>query len=92
MLPERYKTPDGRNLKLRYQEGKLPVLAAKIQNIYDMKEHPSLVNRTVPVVLEILAPNFRPIQITQDLPNFWQDTYHRIKPELARRYPKHEWR
>lgn len=92
MVPERYKSPDGCNLKLRYQEGKPPVLAAKIQNIYDMKEHPTLVNGTVPVLLEILAPNFRPIQITQDLPNFWKETYQQIKPELARRYPKHEWR
>ncbi len=92
MAPERYKTPDGRNLKLRYEVGKSPALAAKIQNLYGLKEHPSLVNRTVPVVLEILAPNMRPIQITSDLPSFWDDTYHKIKPELARRYPKHEWR
>ncbi|MEM1157628.1 MAG: ATP-dependent helicase HrpB [Verrucomicrobiota bacterium] len=92
MVPERYRTPDGKHLKLRYQEGKPPVLAAKIQNLYDMQAHPVLVNGNISVVLEILAPNFRPIQVTQDLPGFWQDTYHKIKPELARRYPKHEWR
>ncbi|MEM6821727.1 MAG: ATP-dependent helicase HrpB [Verrucomicrobiota bacterium] len=92
MVPERWKMPNNRRLKVRYQEGKEPVLAAKIQNLYDLKEHPKLVNGQVSVVLEILGPNMRPVQVTQDLPNFWKETYPKLKPELARRYPKHEWR
>lgn len=92
MVPERLKMPDNRRLKLRYQEGKPPILAAKIQHLYDVKKHPAIVDGRVPVLLEILAPNMRPIQVTSDLAGFWERTYPQIKGELARRYPKHEWR
>ncbi|MGF1678570.1 MAG: ATP-dependent helicase HrpB [Candidatus Methylacidiphilales bacterium] len=92
MAPERIKMPDNKRLKLRYQQGQPPVLSAKIQSLYDLKQHPTVANGRIPVVIEILGPNMRPLQITRDLPHFWKETYPELKPALSRRYPKHEWR
>ncbi|MEO0454081.1 MAG: ATP-dependent helicase HrpB [Verrucomicrobiota bacterium] len=90
--PDRFKCPNGRRVPIRYQEGKAPVLSASIQDLYDLKKSPELAGGKVTPVLEILAPNRRPVQVTSDLEGFWQEHYPKLKVELARRYPKHEWR
>ncbi len=84
--------PNGRRMKLEYQPGKPPVGRTKIQDLYDFKGHPSVANGRVKVRLELLGPNFRPVQITDDLPGFWERLYPEVKKELKRRYPRHEWR
>src|SRR5262249_32677857 len=90
--PERFELPNGRRNKLHYAEGQLPVLAARIQDLYGVEGPLSICSGRVPIVVHVLAPNHRPIQITQDLATFWKEAYPKIKQELCRKYPKHEWR
>ncbi|MGE3540658.1 MAG: ATP-dependent helicase HrpB [Candidatus Tectimicrobiota bacterium] len=90
--PERLPLPSGRSPRLRYEAGKAPVLSARIQDLYDLEQTPSIALGRQAVVVEILAPNQRPVQITQDLAGFWQHTYPVLKKELQKRYPKHVWR
>ena len=68
------------------------MLAARIQELYDVTGSVKVAAGRVPVVIQVLAPNQRPIQVTQDLANFWRDSYPKHKQELERKYPKHEWR
>ena len=91
-VPERLRLADGRMGRITYSETADPVLAARIQQLYDWKDTPLLAGGRVPVVLSISGPNQRPLQITKDLAGFWQNHYPRLKQELARKYPKHEWR
>ena len=69
-----------------------PYIALRIQELYDVKSTPRIALGRVPVLVHILAPNMRPVQITQDLEGFWREHYPRVKQELQRKYPKHEWR
>ena len=92
MAPPWVKLPCGIRMKLRYEVGHPPRGRARIQDLYDIPETPRVAAGRVPVLLEILAPNMRPFQITDDLEGFWERTYPQAKSELARRYPKHEWR
>jgi ATP-dependent helicase HrpB len=90
--PERIQLSERRSCKVRYLEEGSPVIAARIQELYDVKTTPSLADGKIPLRLEILAPNQRPVQITDNLETFWTSAYPSIKKELAGRYPKHEWR
>lgn len=92
MAPVRMSLPSGRSTKISYQSGKGPVVSAKIQELFGVTGCLYVAGGKVPVTVEILAPNFRPVQVTTDLENFWSETYPKLKIELKRRYPKHEWR
>jgi len=92
MAPSGIALPKGWRMKLEYAEGKPPRGRAKIQDFYDFAGHPSVAGGRVRVVLELLGPNFRPVQVTEDLPGFWERLYPEVKKELKRRYPRHEWR
>lgn len=89
--PERLELPGGRKAKVIYTQGSSPMTAARIQDLYGVTNLTVAKGRT-PVTIQILAPNQRPVQITTDLANFWKESYPKIKQELQRRYPKHEWR
>ena len=89
--PERIEVPSGSRIKLDYEPGKPPVLAVRIQEIFGMLETPRIAGRRVPVLLHLLAPNHRPQQVTDDLASFWRTTYHQVRKDLRRRYPKHAW-
>ena len=89
--PERIEVPSGSRIKLHYEPGKPPVLAVRIQEIFGMLETPRVAGRRVPVLLHLLAPNHRPQQVTDDLASFWRTTYHQVRKDLRRRYPKHAW-
>lgn len=89
--PETMKVRGGRKVKLKYEPGKSPILAAKIQELYGVAETPTIVRSRVPVVLHVLAPNYRVQQVTHDLSGFWKNTYPQLKKELKGRYPKHNW-
>ncbi|MBQ7251757.1 MAG: ATP-dependent helicase HrpB [Kiritimatiellae bacterium] len=91
MLPERVALANGRSAKVQYGGGGDPFIALRIQELYGVKELPKLAGGRVPLVVHILAPNFRPVQITRDLANFWAEQYPKVKKELARKYPKHKW-
>ncbi len=90
--PERYALPKGRNAKITYDEKAAPTLAARIQDLYGVEGDLRIAGGRIPLVIQILAPNQRPIQITTSLANFWKESYPKIKQELQRKYPKHEWR
>jgi ATP-dependent helicase HrpB len=89
--PERIELPGGRKAKVIYTVGSAPMTAARIQDLYGVTSLTVAKGRQ-PVTIQILAPNQRPVQITTDLANFWKESYPKIKQELARKYPKHEWR
>jgi len=89
--PERIKVPSGSRIRLRYEAGKPPVLAVRIQEVFGMLETPRVAGRRVAVLLHLLAPNHRPQQVTDDLASFWRTTYHQVRKDLRRRYPKHAW-
>lgn len=89
--PERIEVPSGSRVRLRYEEGKAPVLAARIQEVFGLLETPTVAGGRVKVLMHLLAPNHRPQQITDDMPSFWANTYGGVRAELRRRYPKHAW-
>jgi len=90
--PERIELPSGRKAKVTYTMDGPPTLAARIQDLYGVKEGLWIAQRRVPVRIEVLAPNQRPVQVTENLATFWRETYPKLKQELQRKYPKHEWR
>ncbi len=90
--PERLPLSNGRTPKVLYEPGAPPHIAARIQELYEVNATPRIAMGRVPVLVHILAPNLRPVQITQDLAGFWREHYPRVKQELQRKYPKHPWR
>jgi ATP-dependent helicase HrpB len=89
--PERLGVPSGSRIRLVYEPGKPPVLAARIQELFGLAETPRIAAGRVPVLLHLLAPNQRPQQVTADLRSFWENTYPQVRKELQGRYPRHAW-
>ena len=81
-----------RTYSIDYSDQGEVVIRAILQDLYEVKIHPRIVFGKHPLVIEILAPNRRPVQRTTDLPSFWDGAYPMVRKELAGRYPKHEWR
>jgi ATP-dependent helicase HrpB len=90
--PERIQLPKGRMVKVVYSAAGAPTIAARIQDLYGIKDALWIANRRVRVRIQVLAPSNRPVQITENLADFWRDTYPKLKQELQRKYPKHDWR
>ncbi len=90
--PERLELSNGRRPKITYSADLPPFVALRIQELYGVQQTPRIALGRVPVTLQILAPSMRPVQVTQDLASFWKEHYPRLKSELQRKYPKHEWR
>jgi ATP-dependent helicase HrpB len=91
LAPTHFEVPSGSRIKLRYQPGETPVLAVRIQEMFGCAETPTVAGGRLPVLIHLLSPAQRPIQITSDLAAFWRSTYREVKKELAGRYPKHYW-
>jgi ATP-dependent helicase HrpB len=91
LLPERIEMANGRRSKISYPKEGAPVISARIQELFGVDKL-SLARGRVPLKIEVLAPNQRPLQVTDDLARFWREVYPEIKPALSRRYPRHEWR
>jgi ATP-dependent helicase HrpB len=89
--PDRLEVPSGSHIRVEYEEGRPPVLAARIQELFGLTETPRLAGGRVKVLLHLLAPNYRPQQVTDDLGSFWRNTYPQVRKELRARYPKHSW-
>ena len=89
--PLSLQVPSGRQVRLHYEPDRPPVLAVRLQELFGWTETPRLARGRVPVVLHLLGPNSRPVQITADLKSFWTTTYHQVRKDLRRRYPKHSW-
>ena len=92
LAPERIKLPNDRNAKITYGATHVPTIAARIQDLYGVENGLTIGQGRIALRIEVLAPNHRPIQITDDLATFWRENYPKIKQELQRKYPKHRWR
>jgi ATP-dependent helicase HrpB len=89
--PETYTTPAGTRRRLRYREDGPPVLAVPLQEMFGSEDTPRLAGGRLAVVLHLLSPAGRPLQITQDLGHFWQNAYAEVRKDMRGRYPKHHW-
>ena len=90
-LPTHYTVPTGSRLPIRYHADLPPALSVRMQEMFGEERSPSLAEGRVNVVLELLSPAQRPLQITADLAAFWQGSYREVQKEMKGRYPKHPW-
>ena len=90
LAPLRLEVPSGSSIAVDYTETP-PVLAVKLQEMFGCEQSPTVVAGKVPLVVHLLSPAGRPLQITQDLAGFWRSSYHDVKKEMKGRYPKHPW-
>ncbi len=92
LAPKSLIVPSGSKIKIDYQEnGETPRLSVRLQELFGLLETPKVNNGKVPLLIEMLSPGFKPVQLTQDLESFWSNGYFEVKKELKRRYPKHDW-
>lgn len=91
MAPERIAVPTGSNVALLYEVGRPPILAVRIQELFGLKDTPTVADGRVTCLLHLLAPNRRPQQITDDLAGFWERTWKDVRKDLRNRYPRHSW-
>ncbi len=92
LAPKHVIVPSGSKIRLQYQaNGDAPVLAVRIQEVFGLLENPTVNRGKLSVLMHLLSPASRPIQITSDLPNFWENTYFEVRKELRIRYSKHYW-
>lgn len=89
--PTHFEAPTGSIIPIDYSSGEEPVLAIRVQELFGQDKHPSLAGGRVPLLLHLLSPAHRPIQITRDLPGFWKGSWASVKAEMRGRYPKHPW-
>jgi ATP-dependent helicase HrpB len=91
LAPASIEVPSGSKIKLQYRKDEIPLLAVRLQELFGLLETPTVNSGKVKVLIEMLSPGYKPVQLTQDLKSFWQNGYYEVKKELKRRYPKHEW-
>jgi ATP-dependent helicase HrpB len=91
LAPTHLAVPSGSRLRVDYEQPESPVLAVRLQEMFGCKETPRVANGKIPVMLHLLSPAGRPVQVTQDLAGFWKRAYHEVRKELRGRYPKHHW-
>jgi ATP-dependent helicase HrpB len=89
--PEAIEVPSGSRHRFSYGGDGPPVLAVRLQELFGWPETPRLARGRAPVLLHLLGPNFRPVQVTADLRSFWSTTYHQVRKDLRNRYPRHSW-
>jgi ATP-dependent helicase HrpB len=91
LVPETITVPSGSTIRIDYRLEGPPVLAVRLQEMFGQKTTPAICNQQIPLLLHLLSPARRPIQVTDDLASFWQNGYPQVKKELKGRYPKHAW-
>ena len=91
LAPRRITVPSGLERPVTYAQGSPPVLAVKLQELFGLADTPRVADGRVPVLLHLLSPGGKPLQVTQDLRNFWQATYPEVRKEMKGRYPRHPW-
>jgi ATP-dependent helicase HrpB len=91
LAPDRVTLPGGRGVRISYETGKPPWIESRLQDFFGMAQGPVLAGGRVPLVLHLLAPNQRAVQVTTDLAGFWDRHYPAVRRELSRRYPRHAW-
>ncbi len=92
LAPSKLEVPSGSKIRIEYfANGATPVIAVRLQEVFGLEDTPTVNNHKNKTVLHLLSPGYKPVQVTTDLKSFWNNTYHEVKKELQRRYPKHAW-
>ena len=92
LVPEKIIVPSGSFIRIQYNaDGNFPVLAVRLQELFGMLETPTVCYGKIKLMMHLLSPAYRPVQVTQDLMSFWQNTYPEVRKELRMRYPRHSW-
>jgi ATP-dependent helicase HrpB len=92
LAPLKLQVPSGSLIKLNYfLDGSPPVMEVRLQELFGLMETPTINDGRTKIILHLLSPGFKPVQVTQDLKSFWQTTYHEVRKELRMRYSKHHW-
>lgn len=92
LAPARIEVPSGSSIPIKYHvDGSAPMLSVRLQEIFGWQETPTLNQGKIPILIELLSPGYKPVQLTQDLKSFWSIGYFEVKKELKMRYPKHSW-
>jgi ATP-dependent helicase HrpB len=92
LAPSKISVPSGSMIGIQYLPyGEVPILSVRLQEVFGMADTPKINDGQTPLVLHLLSPGFKPVQVTSDLNSFWNNTYFEVKSELKRRYPKHAW-
>ena len=89
--PTHFEAPTGTMLPIDYEAEQGPTIAVRLQELFGMNRHPAVARGKVPLVLELLSPAHRPVQVTRDLPGFWRGSYQDVRSDLRGRYPRHPW-
>ena len=91
LAPTHLTVPSGSRIRVDYADPAAPVLAVRLQEVFGLADTPAVNNGKMPVVMHLLSPGYKPVQVTSDLKSFWNNLYPEVKRELQRRYPKHAW-
>lgn len=92
LAPTHITVPTGSRIRIDYRQGaEAPVVSVRLQECFGLTDTPTVNDGKHPLLMELLSPGFKPVQLTKDLRNFWQETYFEVRKELRRRYPKHSW-
>lgn len=92
LAPQKLEVPSGSEIKIEYFiNGAVPVLSVRLQEVFGLSDTPTVNNGKIKVVMHLLSPGYKPVQVTSDLKSFWNNLYFEVKKELQRRYPKHAW-
>jgi ATP-dependent helicase HrpB len=92
LAPAKLKVPSGSLIPLKYFfDGQSPIIEVRLQEMFGLLETPTVNQGRTKIILHLLSPGYKPVQVTQDLKSFWQTIYHEVRSELKRRYPRHHW-
>jgi ATP-dependent helicase HrpB len=89
--PTHFTAPSGSNVPIDYDAEEGPKLSIRVQELFGLGKHPAIAGGQVPLVIELLSPAQRPVQVTRDLPGFWRGSYADVKADMRGRYPRHPW-
>jgi ATP-dependent helicase HrpB len=92
LAPSKLEVPSGSMIAINYfNDGRAPVMEVRLQELFGLPETPSINEGRTKIILHLLSPGYKPVQVTQDLKSFWNNTYEDVRKELRTRYPKHSW-
>ena len=89
--PTHFAAPSGSAVPIDYEAPEGPKLSIRVQELFGLNRHPSIAGGRVPLVVELLSPAHRPVQLTRDLPGFWRGSYADVRTDMRGRYPRHPW-
>ena len=89
--PTHFTAPSGSHVPIDYEAEQGPTVSIRVQELFGLAKHPAIAGGRVPLVVELLSPAQRPVQVTRDLPGFWRGSYADVKIEMRGRYPRHPW-